>query len=236
MNSVDLVLLGWLAFGGTHTLLSHPPLRDRLVARLGDRGFLLAYSLVAFATFGPLAWIFFTERVSAAVPLPALVTVPGGWWLTMAMMFVALNLIVIGFSQPNPVSALMAGTGGAESGGAEREPAARGALRITRHPAFMGVALAGLAHWLVNPAPIDRAFFGGMAIYAVLGCAHQDWRRRRSGGASLERFFAETSFLPFVAIAQGRNRFVFGELRPAILAVAAALFGLLFFTHHRIFG
>lgn len=227
MDSVGLVLLGWIAFGGTHTALSHPPVRDRLVAQLGDRGFLLAYSLVAFTTFGPLAWVFFSRRVSAAVPLPDLATVPGVWWLTMAMMFVALNLIVIGFSQPNPVSALMAGAA---------EPAARGALRITRHPAFMGVGLAGLAHLLVNPAPIDRAFFGGMALYAVLGCAHQDWRRRRSGGAAIERFFAETSFLPFVAIVQGRNRFVPSELRPGILAAAATLFGLLFFTHHQIFG
>lgn len=232
MDAVDQVLLGWLAFGGTHTALSHPPLRDRLVTRLGDRGFLLAYSLVAFATFGPLAWIYFSSRVSAAVPLPVLATVPGVWWLTMAMMFVAVNLIVIGFSQPNPVSALMAGMGGPQAAG----DAARGALRITRHPAFMGVALAGLAHLLVNPAPIDRAFFGGMTVYAVLGCAHQDWRRRRAGGDALARFFAETSFLPFVAIAQGRNRLVVSELRPAILAAAAALFALIFVTHHRIFG
>ncbi|MBK7948783.1 MAG: hypothetical protein IPK00_08590 [Deltaproteobacteria bacterium] len=248
MDAVGQVLLGWIAFGGTHTALSHPPLRERLVAKLGARGFLLTYSLVAFATFGPLAWIFFTSRVPAAVPLSVLATVPGIWWLTMAMMFVAVNLIVIGFSQPNPVSALMAGMGGAQPAGggaadamdaggrAGDGDAARGALRITRHPAFMGVALAGLAHLLVNPAPIDRAFFGGMALYALLGCAHQDWRRRRAGGAELARFFAVTSFLPFVAIAQGRNRLVANELRPAILAAAAVVFGLIFFTHHRIFG
>jgi uncharacterized membrane protein len=100
----------------------------------------------------------------------------------------------------------------------------------------MGIALAGLSHVLVNPAAIDRAFFGGMALYSVLGCAHQDWRRRRSGDAALAAFFAETSFLPFVAIATGRNRLVLRELRPLVLAAAAALYAAIFFLHHRIFA
>ncbi|NJO12951.1 MAG: hypothetical protein HC872_05210 [Gammaproteobacteria bacterium] len=44
-----------------------------------------------------------------------LATVPGIWWLTILLMFVALNLIVIGFASPNPVSNL---TGRFGSGGA----------------------------------------------------------------------------------------------------------------------
>lgn len=228
MDPTTQVILGWLAFGGTHTVLSHPPVRDRLVARLGDRGFLGVYSLVAFATFVPLCWSFFANRIATPVPLPLLATIPGIAWLTMVLMFFALCLILLGFSSPNPVSTLM--------GPAAGNAGAVGALRITRHPAFMGVALAGLAHCLVNPAPIDRAFFGGMAIYAVAGCAHQDWRRRRAGGAELAPFFAQTSFLPFVAIVSGRNRFVFGELRPLVLIAAAALYAAIFCFHHRIFA
>ena len=100
----------------------------------------------------------------------------------------------------------------------------------------MGVALFGVAHLLVNYAAIDRAFFGGLALYSVLGCAHQDWRRRRSGGGELDRFFAETSFFPFVAIAKRRNRLVFRELRPLVLLVAAVLFVAVFFSHHRLFA
>ena len=87
-----------------------------------------------------------------------------------------------------------------------------------------------------NPAAIDRAFFGGMAIYSVLGCAHQDWRRRRTGGSELAAFFAETSFLPFVAIATGRNRLVLRELRPLVLVGAAGLYVAIFVFHHRIFA
>ena len=140
------MLCGWLIFGGTHTALSHPPVRDRLVARLGDQGFVGVYSLVAFASFVPLVWSFFANRTATPVPLSALAAVPGLWWLTMLLMFVA--------------------------------------LRITRHPAFMGVAL-----------------------YSVLGCAHQDWRRR-----------------------------VFRELRPVVLLVGTGAFWLLFFSHHRLFA
>lgn len=228
MEPTTRVMLGWLLFGGTHTVLSHPPVRDRLVARLGERGFLGVYSLVALATFVPLCWSFFAHRIATPIPLPLLATIPSVAWLTMPMMFVALCLILLGFSSPNPVSALM--------GPADGGSGAAGALRITRHPAFMGVALAGLAHCLVNTAPIDRVFFGGMTIYAVAGCAHQDWRRRRAGGAALAPFFAETSFLPFVAIASGRNRFVLGELRPLVLLASAALYAAIFFFHHRLFA
>lgn len=230
MEPTTQVLFGWLMFGGTHTLLSHPPIRDRLVARLGDWGFVVLYSLVALATFVPLVWSFFENRVATPIPLPVLVTIPGISWLTVLLMFVALNLMLLGFTSRNPVSTLTGPASGDPGSGAV------GALRITRHPAFMGVALAGLSHLLVNPAAIDRAFFGGMALYSVLGCAHQDWRRRRAGGPELAAFFAETSFLPFVAIARGRNRLVLGELRPIVLAAAGVAFLLLFFSHHKLFA
>jgi len=80
------VLFGWLLFGGSHTVLSHPPVRDRLVARLGDRVFLLVYSLVALATFVPLVRTFFAHRIATPVPLPALIGAP----LTFAVWVLAL--------------------------------------------------------------------------------------------------------------------------------------------------
>jgi len=226
MDPTLQVILFWVAFGATHTVISHPPVRDRIVGVAGERAYLVVYSLVALATFVPLVWTFFAHRVATAVPLPVLIRIPGIWWLTMAIMLFALNLSVLGFASPNPVSKLT-GRGA---------PVATGALRITRHPGFMGVALFGLAHLLVNHAPIDRAFFGGMALYPLIGCAHQDWRRRRAEGEALDPFFAATSFLPFVAIVEGRNRLAPGELSRPILLVATGLFGLLFFIHHRLFA
>jgi len=226
MNPAIEVLILWLLFAGTHTALSHPPIRSRLVSRLGQGGFLGLYSLVAFATFVPLAWTFFSNRSSHAVPLPVLAMTPGIWWVTMLLNLFAILLLVLGFSRPNPVSSLTARPGSS----------AMGVLRITRHPAFMGVAILGLGHLLVNHSAIDRVFFGGTFLYALLGCAHQDWRRRQSESPELRQLFAETSFFPFVAIATGRNRFELRELSPGALIMAVSVFSLVFVFHHRFFG
>ena len=43
-------------FVATHLLMSHP-LRAPLVARLGPKGFLAAYSAVSFACFVPMVWL-----------------------------------------------------------------------------------------------------------------------------------------------------------------------------------
>lgn len=135
--------------------------------------------------------------------------------------------MVLGISRPNPVSAL---TGGSNS-------SAKGVLRITRHPGFMGLAIFGLAHVFVTNSAIDRVFFGGMFLYALAGSARQDWRRRLSASPELLRFFAETSFFPFAAIVTRRNRFVPRELSSgALIAAIAFCFFLVFWFHHRLFG
>ena len=218
------VLWWWIAFGGSHTLLSHPPVRARLVARFGERPFLGLYSLVAFATFAPLVWTFFANRIGRGTPLPMLAQIPGLRWLTMALMLVAVTFLVLGFSRPNPISPL---TG--------RSSGAIGVLRVTRHPAFMGLAIFGFAHLLVNHTALDHVFFGGTLAYSLLGAAHQDWRKRRIADRDLERYFAETSFFPFLAIATGRNRFEPRELGTGALAAALVLYALLFTFHHRLF-
>ncbi|MCX8071827.1 MAG: NnrU family protein [Candidatus Binatia bacterium] len=224
--SPPLQIVGWwLAFAGTHTALSHPPIRARLVARFGEQGFRGVYSLVALATFIPLVTTFFLHRTSRGVWLPALAMVPGIWWLTMGVNLAALFLIVLGFSLPNPVSTL------------SRQSAAQphGVLRVTRHPAFMGFALLDFGHLLVLRSPIDLAFFGGLCAYSVLGAAHQDWRRRKTT-PELARFYQETSFIPLVALWQGRTRFAANEIRWGAVVFALVLYGVLFFSHHRIFG
>jgi len=113
---------------------------------------------------------------------------------------------------------------------------AGGILRVTRHPAFMGAALFALAHLLVNQRALDRAFFGGGLVYSILGSAHQDWRKRLEKGPEMERFYAETSFFPFVAIAAGRTRFVPREIGGAAFAIGAILYAVVFVFHNRWFG
>jgi uncharacterized membrane protein len=56
--------------------------------------------------------------------------------------------------------------------------------------------------------------FGGLALYAVLGCAAQDLRVSRQEGSvgttfgdfdQLQVFFQDTSFVPFGSVLQGKQ-------------------------------
>ena len=54
MEPVIVVAVLWLLFGGTHIGLAVAPLRGRLVARLGEIGFVALFYLVAAASFAAL--------------------------------------------------------------------------------------------------------------------------------------------------------------------------------------
>src|SRR2546422_11726245 len=55
-------MLLWLGFAGTHLVLSSLPVRQRIVARVGENAFRGLYSLVAFAFFVPLVGTFFAHK------------------------------------------------------------------------------------------------------------------------------------------------------------------------------
>ena len=77
-----------LAFVGTHFALSHP-LRAPLVARIGEKGFLLLYSLVAFATLG---WMILAFRAAPSADLPGSGDI--GWIVATALTLPALVLFL----------------------------------------------------------------------------------------------------------------------------------------------
>ena len=53
------------------------------------------------------------------------------------------------------------------------------------------------AHAIPNGRATDVAFFGGIAVFALVGCRHQDLRKLAAGDPTYKRFHAATSFLPF---------------------------------------
>jgi uncharacterized membrane protein len=76
---------------------------------------------------------------------------------------------------------------------------------------------------------IRAGLLRGLFILAALGTLLMD--ARKASNPDWKRFAAVTSHVPFVAIAQGRNRIVWREigwLRPAI---GIALFVAAFFLH-----
>ena len=61
----------------------------------------------------------------------------------------------------------------------------------------MGVTLMALAHAIANGYASDVAFFGGIGLFALVGCLHQDVRKLAAGDAMYSRLHAKTCFLPF---------------------------------------
>jgi len=90
-----------------------------------------------------------------------------------------------------------------------------GLTRITRHPLILPVVPWGIAtSMLAGGRTCDFLFFGGLALYALAGCAAQDLRVLRQEGSvgtvflpgeSLDSFFSTTSYVPFGAVIDGRQ-------------------------------
>ena len=96
------------------------------------------------------------------------------------------------------------------------EDPARGIIRITRHPIMWGMMLWAAAHIAGARRPEVAGVLRRLLALAAVGTLADGPRKRTN--PDWPRFAAVTSNMPFVAIAQGRNRLVWREigwLRPA---------------------
>jgi uncharacterized membrane protein len=217
MGCMTSLVAATAAFLLAHFVTS-TPLRPRLVGALGERPYLGAYSLVALVTLVWMIWAY------AGAPRELLWT--GFRELPRLVMPLAFILIACGYAR-NPT---MVGADGL----LKSEDPARGVIRITRHPIMWGIMLWAAAHLLARGERAATVFFGGFLVLAALGTILMD--HRKSANPDFQRFKSVTSNVPFVAIAQGRNRIVWREigwLRPAI---GIAVFVLAFFLHPWISG
>ena len=201
----------------THFVAS-TPLRAVLVKAMGEWPYRGLYSLVAFAA---LAWM-----ISAYNAAPREMLWPGLRYVPAAVMPFAFVLLACGYWR-NPTMV------GADKLLKSEEPA-RGMIRITRHPLMWAIVLWSAAHILARGDLKSLVFFGGFLLLAGLGTILMD--SRKQSNPDWARFAAVTSNLPFVAIAQGRNRIAWREigwLRPAI---GLALFAAFLPGHAWLFG
>src|SRR2546428_11837934 len=83
MRSVLGLTALWLVFGGMHIGLATCRVRDGLVSRLGERGFLALFSLIAAVSFSVLVHYYTLHRFDGPPGL-ALRTVPALRWTLMA--------------------------------------------------------------------------------------------------------------------------------------------------------
>ena len=208
------------AFIATHFVTS-TPLRAALIRALGEKAYVAAYSLVAFATLGWMIW--------AYVKAPDEPLWSGWRELPAYVMPFAFILMACGLFARNPTLV------GADRLLRNPDPA-RGIIRVTRHPIMWGFMLWAGAHILARGEMKSSVFFGGLLAVALLGTLLIDQRKAQAHGPDWRRFVAVSSHLPFAAIVQGRNRFDLREIGWRNPATGLALYALFFWGHAWMFG
>jgi NnrU protein len=213
---------------------------DKVTA--GRQFYRLGYTLVSFTTLGSA----FTSYLASMVETP-----PHGpptddgttyYSLLMACAVAANTASLTSLVNASPLSLVPGFQVGAADGGDGRPLSrddsmkfnVRGLTRITRHPLILPVVPWGVANaMLVGHRPCDWLLFGGLAAYAVAGCAAQDLRVIRKEGSvgtvflpnesSLQEFFDATSFVPFGAVVDGRQKL--GDVLREVPWLAVAMGG-----------
>jgi uncharacterized membrane protein len=221
---MTMLVLAGVAFVGIHVCIAGSRLRDRIVAAIGEGPYRGLFSLLSIAV---LAWVIQAYRAAPEIALWS--ASPALRGVALPLMLVAVTLVVVGLTTTSPTA-----TGG--EGALDRDDAARGILRVTRHPFLCGVALWAALHVLLAGDAASLALFGSLLVLALVGPSSIDAKRRRAFGARWERFAAQTSVVPFAAIVAGRNRLRVDEIGAWRLGVAAAVFVALALLHGRLFG
>ncbi|MBL9070141.1 MAG: NnrU family protein [Sphingopyxis sp.] len=184
MQPMSLLITTCVLFVGTHFALSHP-LRAGLVARLGERGFLITYSIVAIATF-----VLIVQAWRGMPPEPPLWIVDDPLWMLASVLVLFASILFMGSLIGNPALP-------APNAAAATQSAPRGVFAITRHPMMWGFTLWALAHALVMPTPGQIVLSSTIAFLALVGSAGQDAKKAQVMGDSWRHWAARTSFVPF---------------------------------------
>jgi uncharacterized membrane protein len=200
-----------------HLVPAAPGVRPRLVAILGERGYLAAYSMISLAL---LLWVAF-----AAIRAPVIVLWPTPAWthaIPLVAMPFAFMLIGSGLAAPNPLSVSLST--------APFNSQSPGIVGLFRHPTLWGFGLWSAAHVPPNGVLGQALFFAVMTAFAVAGARRLDAKRRRTLGAD-----------QWMALDKARRARPARRLLEKRTLVGAAIglilyVGFLAFWHRQLFG
>ena len=208
MSDLVWLIIAISAFIAGHELLSHP-FRAALVARVGERGFLLVYAVVALGTLG---W---AVQIWKAMAIDRLWLAPT-WlhWVCVGLMAFAAVLFVGSVTAPNP--ALMGQNPSTMSAGG----APKGVQRITRHPMMWSFAIWGVVHIVMSADSRTIVLASGIIVMALFGAAMQD-RKKKAQNPAYGDHMKATGFMPFSAQVGGRAPW--GSAVPGAVALCGGL-------------
>ena len=219
---MESLIAACLFFLGMHWIISGSPLRTPIVGLLGEPLFKGLFSLSIFVALGWMALAFsnapYIETWGTATALkPASLVLMALCFLMLTTGALDKNPTTLGILPPDQVEA-------------------RGMVRITRHAGLLGLGLWGLAHFIVNGDVASHWLYGTIAFQGLIAPLNLDRKYRARYGEAWERFTAQTSYLPFVAILRGRNKLVLSELNIWGALAGIGLFALVLYFHQAWFG
>jgi uncharacterized membrane protein len=215
--------LALFVFLASHSIPSRPAVRQRIDAAIGERSYLILYSLLSFAL---LVWLISAAARAPLVPLWDLEL--WHYHVPIALMLPALILFVGAMASPNPLSISFSRRA--------FDPERPGIVGVTRHPILWGFALWSGAHIVPNGDFVSVIMFGGFCLFSLAGMKLIDLRKRRSLGADWPELAGRTSVLPFGAVLSGRTGLAPTHLLLGWTAIGVAAYAALLFLHPLLFG
>ncbi|KAK1863041.1 hypothetical protein I4F81_005606 [Pyropia yezoensis] len=188
------MLAGLAAFALLHSGLA--ALRSRVTPITGERAYRVGFALSSIAGAVATIGYFIAHRYDGAV-LWRLQGVPGvheAVWVASALSFLLLYPATFNLAEVAAVA----------------RPGFRiyetGVMRITRHPQLWGQVLWCVAHgaWLGSSMVVVAS--AGLIAHHLFGAWHGDTRLRHRYGDEWDAYARRTSLVPFVALADGRQR------------------------------
>ncbi|MBT3558330.1 MAG: hypothetical protein HN644_02175 [Rhodospirillales bacterium] len=221
MNSL---IVSSVLFVLSHMVLSAYPVRRRLVNHMGIWPFLGVYCLIA----GTVFWAMLNAYLDS--PYELIWQPPIAFrHLAISVMLLCCIFLVSGYTSANA-----AAVGADKTVALMDQP--KGIFRVTRHPVMWAVGLWATTHFVANGTWAAMWFFGTLAFLAFAGAVHMDHRKLRERGTDWQDYLNRTSSVPFLAIGQGRQQFLLGEIGVWRLAISVLLYGGLLLIHESFTG
>ena len=164
------VVLALVVFVVAHVLMARPMLKAGLIARVGERAYLVVYSIVSLVLF---AWV-----LGALLRAPREVLWPTPSWaygFAPGVSLASFVLIGIGVATPNPFSVSVRR--------AAYDRGRPGVVGWIRHPILIGLGGWGLAHLPANGDWPSLVLFVGASAFAFIGVFTVGQRKRRRLGS-----------------------------------------------------